>query len=401
MRAQRLRSSLIVAQIALSLVLLIGAGLTLRSFAALQAASPGIEPTGVVAASLALPGARYADERTRRQFVRRVIDRLEATPGIEGAATVTPLPLSLSGWQTSFHVEGFSEPEVGSFPTNDIARITPHYFRTMGVRLLRGRAFTWADNENAPPVAIIDETFARTWFANVDPIGKRIKINAGHPVPGMPPPPWQTVVGVVNHVKNYGIDQESRVEVYVPYMQSTLTSMTLVVRGPADAATMGQAMRQAVREADPGLPVYGVRTMEEYLARTLTPKRLMMLVLALFAGVALTLAAVGIYGVMSYAVAQRTSEIGIRLALGANPRDVLRLVVGQGMALTVAGVAIGLGAAYWLTRLIATLLFGVSATDGATFAGVAALLAVVAFLSTWIPARRAARVDPLIALRYE
>jgi putative ABC transport system permease protein len=400
-KAQHVRSALVVAQVALSLVLLVGAGLMLRSFAELQATSPGLDPTNVVAAGVTLPGARYSDLDARRQFIRRVIDRLEATPGVESAATVTPLPLSMNGWQTSFLVEGFPEPEPGKFPTNDIARITPNYFRTMGIRLLRGRPFTWQDTENAPLVAIIDETFADTWFANQDPIGRRIKINAGHPVPGMPPPPWVTVVGVVNHVKNYGIDQESRVEVYVPYTQATLSQATLVVKGSGDTAAVGAAIKQAVREADPTLPVFTIRTMEEYLERTLTSKRLMMLLLALFAAVALTLAAVGLYGVMSYGVAQRTSEIGIRMALGAHPRDVLRLVIGHGMVLTACGLVLGLAGAYWLTRVIETLLFGVSANDAATFAGVAALLAVVAFLATWIPARRAARVDPLVALRYE
>jgi putative ABC transport system permease protein len=400
-KAQHVRSALVVAQVALTLVLLVGAGLMLRSFAELQATSPGLDPTNVVAAGVTLPGARYSDLDARRQFIRRVIDRLEATPGVESAATVTPLPLSMNGWQTSFLVEGFPEPEPGKFPTNDIARITPNYFRTMGIRLLRGRPFTWQDTENAPLVAIIDETFADTWFANQDPIGRRIKINAGHPVPGMPPPPWVTVVGVVNHVKNYGIDQESRVEVYVPYTQATLSQATLVVKGSGDTAAVGAAIKQAVREADPTLPVFTIRTMEEYLERTLTSKRLMMLLLALFAAVALTLAAVGLYGVMSYGVAQRTSEIGIRMALGAHPRDVLRLVIGHGMVLTACGLVLGLAGAYWLTRVIETLLFGVSANDAATFAGVAALLAVVAFLATWIPARRAARVDPLVALRYE
>jgi putative ABC transport system permease protein len=400
-KAQRVRSGLVVAQVALSLVLLVGAGLMLRSFSELQASSPGVDPTNVVAAGVTLPGTRYTEPEARRQFLRRVIDRLEATPGVDAAGAVTPLPLSLNGWQTSFLVEGYPEPEPGRFPTNDIARITPGYFRAMGVRLLRGRAFTWSDNENAPPVAIIDETFAETWFANQDPLGRRIKINAGHPMPGAPPPPWQTVVGVVNHVKNYGIDQESRVEVYVPFMQSTVSSLNLVVKGPGGAASIGRAMREAVREADPTLPVFAIRTMDEYFARTLTSKRLMMLLLGLFAAVALTLAAVGIYGVMSYAVAQRTSEIGIRMALGAHPRDVLRLVVGQGMLLAISGLVLGLAASYWLTRVLEALLFGVSATDGGTFAGVATLLAAVAFLATWIPARRAARVDPLIALRYE
>jgi putative ABC transport system permease protein len=284
---------------------------------------------------------------------------------------------------------------------NDIARVSPDYFRTMGIRLLRGRVFSWRDDEKGPPVAIVDETFVKAWFPDEDPIGKRVKINAGHVPPGTPEPPWTTIVGVVNHVKNYGIDQESRVEIYVPYMQSTLTQLNLVVKTRGDAAAAVRAMREAVREADPTLPVFGVRTMDEYLERTLTSKRLMMIVLALFAAVALTLAAVGIYGVMSYAVAQRTSEIGIRMALGAHPRDVLRLVVGQGVLLTIAGLVLGIGAAWWLTRLMTTLLFDVSATDPLTFAGVAMLLASVAFLATWIPARRAANVDPLVALRHE
>jgi putative ABC transport system permease protein len=400
-RAHRVRSTLVIAQVALSLVLLTGAGLMLRSFAELQAASPGVDPPNVVAAGVSLPGARYGTDAPRQQFMRRIIDRLEATPGVEAAAMITPLPLSLNGWQTSFAVEGYPEPEPGRFPTNDIARITPDYFRVMGIRLLRGRVFTWRDNDTAPLVAIIDETFAATWFANDDPIGRRIKINAGHPVPGVPPPPWVTVVGVVNHVKNYGIDQESRVEVYVPFMQSTVSQLTIVVKGPGGSAALGQAMRDAVREADSTLPVFAIRTMEEYLERTLTSKRLMMVLLAVFAAVALTLAAVGIYGVMAYAVAQRTPEIGIRMALGAHPRDVLRLVVGQGMLLIICGVALGLAAAYWLTRLMETWLFGVSPTDSVTFAGVALLLGAVALLAIWIPARRAARVDPLVALRYE
>jgi putative ABC transport system permease protein len=400
-RTQRVRAGLVVAQVALSLVLLVGAGLMLRSFAELQRSSPGVEPEGVVTAGVTLPGQRYATEPPRRQFLRTVLDRLEAISGVDAAGAVTPLPLSLNGWQTSFAVEGYPEPEPGKFPTNDIARVTPNYFRAMGVRLLRGRAFTWDDDEDAPLVAIIDETFASTWFADEDPIGRRIKINAGHPPPGGPPPPWLTVIGVVNHVKNYGIDQESRVEVYVPFMQSTLQQMTFVVKAQGGAAAIGQAIKQAVREADPTLPVFAIRTMEEYLERTLTSKRLMMLLLALFAALALTLAAVGIYGVMSYAVAQRTSEIGIRMALGAHPRDVLRMVVTQGMLLTIGGVVLGLAASYWLTQLIEALLFGVSTTDVSTFVGVAVLLASVALLAIWIPARRAARVDPLVALRYE
>jgi putative ABC transport system permease protein len=400
-RSQRIRSTLVVAQVALSLVLLIGAGLMLRSFAQLQAADPGLDPTGVVTAGVVLPGAAYATDAPRRQLIRRVVDRLESMPGVQAAAAITPLPLSLNGWQTSFDVEGYPQPEPGKYPTNDVARITPNYFRVMGMRLLRGRTFSWRDDENAPPVAIIDETFVAAWFPNQDPIGKRFRIGAAHVPPGAPPPPWLTIVGVVNHVKNYGIDQESRVEVYLPFLQATVSGLTLVAKGTGDPATLVSAMRQAVRESDPNLPIFTVRTMDEYLARTLTSKRLMMIVLGLFAGIALTLAAVGIYGVMSYAVSRRTSEIGIRLALGAHPRDVLRLVVGQGMILTVTGVAIGLAGAYALSRLMTAFLFATSATDPATFVGVALLLASVAFLATWLPARRAARFDPLVALRYE
>jgi putative ABC transport system permease protein len=400
-RAHRVRDGLVVAQVALSLVLLAGAGLMLRSFAALQASSPGVDPAGVVTASVALPGARYAEAGPRRQFVRQVTERLEAAPGVAAAGAITPLPLGGGGWQTSYAVEGFPEPEPGRFPTNDIARVTPGYFRAMGVRLLRGRLFTWRDDENAPPVVVVDETFVNAWFPNEDPIGRRVKINAGHPTPGMPPPPWSTIVGVVNHVKNYGIDRESRVEVYAPFLQSPVPIVSLVAKGPGGAAAMSAAMREAVHAADPSLPVFNVRTMDEYLARTLTPKRLLMVVLALFSGVALTLAAVGLYGVMAYAVTQRTPEIGIRMALGAHPGDVLRRVLGRGMLLTASGIVPGLAAAYGLTRLMSTLLFGVSATDPATFAGVAALLAAVALLASWIPARRAARVDPLVALRGE
>ena len=394
-------SVLVVAQVALSLVLLAGAGLMLRSFARLQATTPGVDTTGVISAGVALPGARYADEGARRLFLRRVIDRLEATPGVEAAGSTMPLPLSGNGWQTSFDVEGYPQPEPGKYPTNDVARITPDYFRAMGIRVLRGRAFTWNDHENAPPVAIVDETFVQTWFPNEDPIGRRFRIGAAHVPPGAPPPPWVSIVGVVNHVKNYGIDQESRVEVYLPFMQATVSSLTLVVKGRGDTASLAGAIRAAVREADPALPVYAVRTMEDYLARTLTPKRLLMLLLTAFAGVALMLAAVGLYGVMSYAVAQRASEIGIRIALGAHPGDVLRLVVGQGMLLTACGLLAGLAGAYALTRMMAALLFDVSATDPATFAAAALLLAAVAFLATWLPARRAAKLDPLIALRYE
>jgi predicted permease len=400
-RAHWIRSSLVVAQVALSLVLLVGAGLMLRSVAELHATSTGVEPAGVVAAGVALPGARYAEADARRLFVRQVMDRLASTPGVEAAGAITPLPLSGNGWQTTFAIEGRPEPEPGKYPGMDIARITPDYFRVMRIRLLLGRAFTWRDDENGPPVAIIDETFARAWFPGEDPVGKRIKIDAGHPPPDQPPPPWRTIVGVVNHVKNYGVDEESRVELYVPFAQRPVSSLNLVVKSAGDAAAVGRIVREAVRNVDSTLPIFSVRTMEDYLARTITPNRLMMIVLALFAAVALVLAAVGIYGVMSYAVAQRTSEIGIRMALGAHPGNVLALVVGHGMALTAAGLALGVGAAYWMTKLLATLLFGVTATDVVTFSAVVALLGAVAFFASFIPARRAARIDPLSALRYE
>jgi putative ABC transport system permease protein len=317
-------------------------------------------------------------------------------PGVEAAGAITPLPVSGGGWQTGFYVEGRPEPQPGQMPSTDIARINSEYFRVMNIPLLRGRYFTEQDVTGSPDVAIVDETFVRAYWPNEDPIGKRIKL--GGPQSNNP---WLTIVGVVPHVKNYGVDADSRVETYLPYMQSSVLPLNLVLRTGIEPSNVASVVRAAVREIDRDLPIYNIRTMEQYVSDQTAPRRLATILLGVFALVALVLAAIGIYGVMAYSVTQRTHEIGIRMALGAERRDVLKLVVRQGMTLTLVGVGIGLGGAFGLTRLMASILFGVSATDLMTFATIPVVLVIVAVVACYVPARRATKVDPIIALRYE
>jgi putative ABC transport system permease protein len=388
-----LRSSLAVVEICLAFVLLIGSGLMLRSFYRLLLADAGYNPESVLTASVAAPQAKYDQPPKVRAFIEQVLTNVKALPGVEAAASTTPL---LGGWQTSFLVEGKPAPPLGQVPSTDISRVSPDYFRAMGVRLLRGRTFTEQDHADAPRVCIVDETFARTYWPDEDPIGRKIRLGGLQSQQ-----PWMEVVGVVAHVKNYGVDQESRVETYLPYPQSPVNAFTLVVRTKVEPTSLTSALRDAVRRADPDIPIFSVRTMEQIVSDNVASRRLAVVLLGVFAGLAMLLAAVGLYGVMSYNVAQRTHEIGIRMALGAQPGDVLRLVVRQGMMMALLGVAIGLAGSLALTRVVKTLLFQVSATDPATFAGISSLLVVVTVLATYIPARRATRVDPVIALRYE
>jgi putative ABC transport system permease protein len=304
----------------------------------------------------------------------------------------------LGGWQTSFTVEGRPVPALGQVPSTDIARVSPDYFAAMGVPLLRGRVFTDQDREGSLPVCIVDESMASAYWPGEDPIGRRIRLGGPHPENDSP---WMEVVGVVAHVKNYGVDQDSRVETYVPVLQNPLGWLSLVVRAWGEPTSLTAAIRQAVRSVDPEVPVYNVRTMEEILSNAVAGRRLSVMLLSLFAALALCLAAIGVYGVMSYSVTQRTHEIGIRMALGAQRRDVLTLVVREGMSLAAIGLLVGLLASAGLTRLIQSLLFRVSVTDPATFVGIPILLAAVACLASLVPARRAASVDPVVSLRYE
>ncbi len=392
---RRLRDGLVMAEVALALVLLVGAGLLLRSFFRVLEANAGYRVEGVLTARTPLAQARYDTPEKKVQFATRLVESLGAQPGVRSAALVLPL---LGGWQSSFTVEGRPEPAPGEMPSADITRITGPYFDAMGVRLLKGRSFTPADAAGAPRVAIVDETFARAHWPGADPIGGRVKFGGLDETEE----PWMEVVGVVAHVKNYGVDADSRVEMYLPYPQSPAGSVpSIVVRTNGDPASLSSALRQSVKAVDPLVPTYEVRTLADVVSEGTAERRLAVTLISVFAGLALLLAAIGIYGVMSYAVSQRTAEIGIRMALGAEREHILGMVLRHGALMATIGVGIGLVTALVVARLLTSMLFEVSATDPPTFSIVPVLLLLVAALACYVPARRATRVDPLVALRYE
>jgi putative ABC transport system permease protein len=390
----RVRNTLVVAEVAMALVLLVGAGLLLRSFLRVLQADAGFRSEGVVTASVPFPQATHGEHAKRAAVVERVVEELRSQPGVTHAAAALPL---LGGWQSSFSVEGRPEPPPGQRPSADITRVTPDYFTAMGVRVLEGRAFEERDRADAPPVCIVDETFARTHWPGESPLGKRVKFGGLDDAEN----PWMEVVGRVAHVKNYGVDEDSRVELYRPFLQSSAGGFTLIARTAGSAGTVAAGMRQALRSVDRELPIFAIRPLDEIVAERSAERRLAAQLIAVFAAVALALAAVGIYGVMSYAVAQRTQEIGIRMALGAEREHVLKMVLQSGAVLALSGIGIGLVAAFALARLVAALLFETSAADPPTFSVVPLLLLAVALLASYLPARRAARVDPMAALRYE
>ncbi len=391
---RRLRNLLVVAEIALSLVLLIGAGLLIRSFIRVQQVEPGFAPQNVLSLRLALVGPAYSDEARRVSFYRQLWERVRGLPGVESAGGASVLPLTGGlGWG-NITIEGYNPSSGQSMIQADQRVASVGYFETMKIPLISGRFFTEQDTKESAQVAIVDESLARAYWPNADPIGKRLKQgDAGSKAP------WLTVVGVVGNVKQYALDTDSRVVLYMPHLQIPLNNLGVVVRTTADPFSVAAAVTREARAIDPNLPVYDVKPMEQWLSESLARRRFAMLSLGLFALAAMILAAVGIYGVISYSVAQRAREIGIRVALGAQTRNVLKLVIGQGMLLAGVGVGAGLIAAFAITRVMASLLFGVGATDPLTFAAIALLLAGVALLACWIPARRAAKVDPMIALR--
>lgn len=396
------RSSLVVAEVAIAMVLLIGAGLLIRSFMRLNQVSPGFNPANVVAMQLSLPRSKYAEKPQRASFFEQLVQRVSLLPGVQSAAAGNNLPMSGDGWNASFAVENLQVGPDEPSPHGDPHMITPDYFRAMGIPLLRGRYFTDADSKDSLPVAIIDQTLAEQYWPDQDPIGKRIAAFFDGPRGQRN---WREVVGVVGHVKQYGLDGKTKVQYYFPQAQSPQDSMYLIVRTSTDQkghqSGMVAAIRGALDSIDKDQPIYKVTTLEQMVANSTSQKRFSMFLLGIFAAVALLLAAVGIYGVMSYAVTQRTHEVGIRMALGAQPRDVLRLVVRQGMVMTVIGVGIGLIGAYAATQVTASLLFGIGTHDPVTFVGISVLLGGVALIASFIPARRATKVDPMIALRYE
>ena len=393
--SKRSRDVLVVCELAISLVLLVGAGLTLESLFHVLRAAPGFNPHGVLTARFSLPDMKYNNDDQRRQFVRRVDEKLAAIPGVQAAGFKNPL---LGGWQSSFVIEGQPMRKPGEFPSAEFSRVSPGALPAMGVDLLRGRLFAENDNEKAPKVCIVDDSFVQKYWPGQDPVGKHIFID--EPKPGQAPAPT-TVVGIIRQIKNYGVDHPVLVEIFVPFAQRPGGGGNLVTRSTMDPSALTPAVRAAVESLDPDLPIYNVRTLASFVAENVAPRRLSVILLSLFAGLALLLAAVGIYGVMSYSVTQRYHEIGIRMALGASPRDVLNLVVRQGARLVAVGVVAGIIAASGLTRLLSSMLFGVSASDPLTFAGVVILLATVAFVAGLVPARRASKTDPIVALRYE
>ena len=395
-RGHRTRGALVLAQIAIALVLLIGSGLMVRSLLRLQAVNPGFDAQGLLTARLLLPNSKYGEDQKRVAFFHQLIARVAALPGVRAAGAIDALPFgSTLGSATGFSVVGRPDPLPAERPTVDVRVVDQNYFAAMSIPLLKGRLFTEREATEESHVVVINEAMARLNFPGEDPIGKRVVINMKDE--NLP----NEIIGVVGDVKHTGLDVEPRAMTYWPHPELARSGMTLVVRADGDPLGLTAAVRREVQAMDADQPIADVRTMAQLLADAVARARFSALLLAIFAAVALVLAGVGIYGVMAYAVAQRTHEIGVRRALGAQTGDVLRLVLRQGMTLALAGVGVGLVAALALTRVLASLLYGVSATDPLTFVGLAALLATVALLACLIPARRAAKVDPMVALRYE
>lgn len=394
-RRNRLRAVLVVSEVAIAIVLLAGAGLLIQSLRRLQQVNPGFNPHNVLTFSLGLPEVKYKPDQ-QVEFYRQLMTRINSLPGVRSASAVMPLPLGGDRMRVTFETEGRPIAK-GELPATEIRTIGLDYFKTVGIPVTAGRDFTERDDKKAPAVLIVNEAFAKQFFPGEDPIGKNIK-------PGITAddnaPPMREIVGVVGNVKHMSLSAEVDPEAYEPHAQLTF-DMAVVVKTDADPHSIAGAVQGELRAMDKDLPAYNFRTLDEYLSASVAQPRFNTLLLALFAGMALLLTAVGLYGVMSYSVNQRTHEIGIRMALGADRGDVLKLVVGQGMTLTAIGVVVGLVGAFFLTQLLQSLLFGVSATDPMTFAAIAVLLAGVAMAACFVPARRATKVDPMVALRYE
>ncbi|HKP88258.1 MAG TPA: FtsX-like permease family protein, partial [Blastocatellia bacterium] len=386
----------VVFEVAMALVLLISAGLLIKSVMRLRDVNPGFNTENILTMNVNLPGAKYPKPPMWVAFYNQIIERIEALPGVQSAGITSVLPLSSNFDGRGLVVEDRPKPR-GEEISVDLYMVTPSYLRTMAIPLIKGRPLAEQDTENQLMVALVNETMAKELWPGEDPLGKRIKF----PGSQRNPQPWRTVVGVVSDVKQYGLDKKEPMQIYLPEAQFPGSFMTLVVRTSSDPTSLVAAIKNEILAVDPDQAVYDINTMEQLLSNSISLRRFSMMLLIIFAALALTLSAVGIYGVISYSVAQRTHEIGVRMALGAGRRDILKLVIGQGMTLTLIGVAIGVGASFAVTRLMASLLYGVSATDAATFIFIPAILAGVALGACFVPARRAMKVDPMVALRYE
>jgi putative ABC transport system permease protein len=387
------RSLLVVFEVALSLVLLTGAGLLIKSFLRLREVNPGFNPQHVLTLQVNLPPAKYREDAQRAEFLKQALQRIRTLAGVEAAGATTTLPFvgdNLNG----FVIEGRAALAPNEVPSANYYAVSPDYFRALGIPLLQGRYFTDRDASDAPHVVVINETLARRYFPNENPVGRRMRITDRTTT-------MREIVGVVGDVRQYGMEGAQTAQMHEPYLQNPLNFITLAVRTTGDPVSLAGAVRKQVFAVDQDQPVSNVKTMEQIISDSVAPRRLTMMLLGVFAAVALLLAAVGIYGLMSHAVGQRKHEIGVRLALGGRPRDVFKLVMGQGLMLALVGVVVGLAASFALTRVMTRLLYGVSARDLLTFGLVSLLLIAVAWLASYIPARRAAKVEPMEALRCE
>ncbi|HEV2911858.1 MAG TPA: ABC transporter permease [Pyrinomonadaceae bacterium] len=394
---RRLRGAFVVFEVALALMLLASAGLLIKSFVRLREVNPGFNAERILTMEIPLPRARYSESQQRAAFFQQLLERVKTVPGVQAVAVNSSLPPDQLTVSDNFSLEGQAVSSTGELPAGSLLTVSPDYFRALGIPLLRGRTFADTDTAEATPVAIISDTMARQYFAGQDPIGKRFR--QGGPKENNP---FMEIVGVVGDVKYEGLETKMQPAFYEPLLQAPWGQMYMVVQSStSDPLSLAPAIRREVAALNPDVPVAGINTMDQLLSRSVAQPRFRTLLVAIFSAMALLLAAIGIYGVMSYSVTQRTHEIGLRMALGAQRSDVLRMVVGQGMILTLVGIATGLVAAFLVTRFMESLLYGVTATDPVTFAAVSLVLSAVALLATFIPARRATRVDPMIALRNE
>jgi predicted permease len=391
---RRTRDLLAMGELALALMLLIGAGLLLKSFTRLLQVQPGFEPQNLLTMKLSVVGQKYRDDANILRFLDEIMRRIKAVPGVTSAGLVNQIPLGGNKDMYGFHAEDHPLENPEAAPSAERYSVTPDYLETMRIPLLCGRGLTADDTATSPPVMLINQTTARQIWPNQDPIGKRVKSGGLNG-------PWRTVVGVVGDVRHYRLDEPPTLQSYFPNTQWPENVVVLAIRSSLNPEKLIPAVREQIWSVDKGQPGYEAARMEELVAATVSPRRLTLMLICIFAGLAAVIAAVGIYGAISYAVTQRTQEIGIRMALGAQPREIVRMVVGEGLRIALAGLALGLAGAFALARLIESLLFDVQPVDALTFTSVTAMLAAVALLAAYIPARRTARVDPMTALRYE
>lgn len=393
-RRNRLRNALVVSEMALALVLLVSAGLLIKSFARLQNVNPGFNPKNVLTMEMTLPVLKYPKGKPVLDFYAEVERRLKSLPGVQYVGLTSILPLSGSNSDNSFHIEGAPEKQTGVYPDEELRSVTPDYFRVLQTPLIKGRFFTAADTTDGPQVALINQAMAKKYWHDQDPIGKRINFDDSDPQKIQ----WVTIIGVVGDIRHRGLDQDPKPEYYLPHAQRSYRGMIVTMRSAQDPRALIPLVRRELQALDPDQPVANIRTIEQVAAESIAPRRLSVTLLGIFAGIALVLAAVGVYGVMSFLVVQRTHEMGVRMALGAQPRDVRRLVVGHGFKLVALGAVIGLIVSFFSSRALGAMLYQVAPFDFVTFAGVTFALAFVAFLASYIPALRATRADPMIAL---